>query len=106
MYKTVKLAALALATTALLNFSVAQAADNPSPSGDPFIGSYEGTYSPTGYEPFPATGQVISEGPELYRVHVEFGVGPKGNEQHSQLELHGRARGNRLAFGSYSGSVE
>lgn len=105
MHITIKSCIFALLSIALLNPILTLAAENPSPSGDPFIGSYEGTYNATGYDPYEATGHVTSEGPELYRLIVNFAVGAKGNQQHSQLELHGRAQGSRLRFAAYSGNV-
>ena len=104
MQTTIKLAFIALFSIAVIPFS-ASAANVPSPSGDPFIGSYEGHYEPTGVKKSKASGFVISEGPELYRVIVNFEVGPRDKRQHSQLELHGRAQGERLRFSGYAGNV-
>ena len=84
-----------------LFFSSAAWAENPSPSGDPFIGDYEGTYRSKGRPDYSATAKVISEGRGLYRLLVQYA--PPSNESWTyQVELHGQSGGPRLFFNGYS----
>ena len=80
---------------------VAVGQDNPSPSGDPFIGAYEGTYRASGRDPYPAKGQVINIGRGIYKVKVGFGVND-GTQQYGYVEIHGEAHGPRLRASGYS----
>ena len=82
--------------------SVAQ--DNPSPSGDPFIGAYEGTYQAQGRDPYPAKGHIINIGRGVYKVSVGFGVND-GSQQYGYVEIHGEAHGPRLRVSGYSNDV-
>ena len=46
----------------------AAAKPNPSPSGDPFIGTYDGAYHATGRPDNPASATVVSQGRGVYRL--------------------------------------
>jgi len=73
----------------------------PSPSGDPFIGDYEGTYRSTGRPDYSATAKVIAEGRGLYRLLVQY-TPPSTESWTYQIELHGQSGGPRLFFNGFS----
>jgi len=75
----------------------AACAGNPSPSGDPFIGEYDGVYKAKGRPDASAKGIVASEGPDLYRTAVSFQQGATAATAH-EIELHGHAAGPRVLF--------
>jgi hypothetical protein len=75
--------------------------ENPSPSGDPFIGEYEGTYRSTGRPNYASTAKVISEGRGLYRLLMQY-TPPAADSWTNQIELHGQSAGPRLLFNGFS----
>lgn len=83
---------------------VSFAADNPSPSGDPFIGAFEGSYKAAGRPDYAATGQVINVGRGIYKAKVGFGVND-GSQQYGYVEIHGSAQGPKLMLSGYSNDV-
>ncbi len=77
--------------------AVSSGQSNPSPSGDPFLGRYEGTYKETGRENVAAVAEVIAEGRGLYRLRLDSDA--------VHLELHGAAAGPKLRFMGYSNNI-
>ncbi len=90
------LLALALPAVAL--------AENPSPSGDPFLGAYKGEHKVKGREACPVEGAVITEGPGLYRITVSLDC-PWAGGAVGGIELHGQAAGPRVLAHGFSQSV-
>lgn len=93
-----------LATVITLTGLTAQAADNPSPSGDPFIGAFEGVYTAAGRDDYVAKGQIINVGRGLYKAKVGFGTND-GAQQYGYVEIHGSAQGSKLMLSGYSNDV-
>lgn len=91
---------LVLATMVMCTVLVtdAGAQTNPSPSGDPFIGRYEGHYTPTGRAGLETVAEVISHGRGLYRLKVDQHPGV-------HLELYGVAAGPALRINGYSNNI-
>lgn len=80
----------------------ASAEPAPAPSGDPFIGEYEGVYHWVGRPDMPSTGMVVGEGPALYRLVARC----KGDgEVFNQVEIHGQLEGARVVFRGTSNSA-
>ena len=77
---------------------------NPSPSGDPFIGMYEGAYHATGRPAYPASASLVSQGRGVYRLAVRYQTGASLAE-FGQVELHGVAQGPRLTVSGYANNI-
>jgi 3-keto-disaccharide hydrolase len=82
----------------------ATAKSNPSPSGDPFIGAYDGAYHATGRPDNPASASVVSQGRGVYRLDVRYQTGPTLAE-FGQVELYGIAQGPKLNLTGYAGNI-
>jgi hypothetical protein len=63
----------------------------PAPSGDPFMGEYEGVYRWTGHPDLAVKGRVVTEGPGLYRAIVIGG-------DDCSFTLHGQLEGPIVSF--------
>jgi hypothetical protein len=74
---------------------------NPSPSGDQFIGDFEGVYRSTGRPDYASTAKVIAEGRGLYRLLLQY-TPPATESWTYQVELHGQSGGPRLFFNGFS----
>ena len=73
----------------------------PGPSGDSFMGEYEGAYHWVGRPDLQAQGLIVAEGPGLYRMAAHC-LGEKG--EIIQVELHGQLEGPRVVFHGFTGS--
>lgn len=73
----------------------------PAPSGDLFMGEYEGLFHWVGRPNIPAKGMIVPEGPGLYRMVAQCLT--EGN-QINHVELHGQLVGPRVIFHGYTGS--
>ena len=62
---------------------------------DPFVGEYEGTYQADASQKTKATGKVIAEGPNYYRVVVQAEPLRPG-EPTAQFEIYGVQQGTRV----------
>lgn len=96
MCNSLRFAASALVLVSMSVVSIAQSDD--SPSGDIFIGYYEGTYKATGRGHADATAEVVSQGRGIYRVKVT-----QASQAH--LELYGVAAGPELRINGFSNNI-